>query len=151
MIKVRLVPNFLFYPKDCELNEVYDKETEREVFYIECEFPCIPCEGSVIPIGRIKDEIFNQYSHLLLRFNKNLCEAIDDIRECLYDDDYKRYYKYLRKSLPDVKNVSNIDILRAVIYNDFDSAYDDYGFISVNSVVMFPNSEMVYLEIKWQL
>ena len=152
MIKVRLVPNFLFYPKDCESNVVYDKETEREAFYIECEFPCIPCEGSVIPIGRIKDEIFNQYSHLLLRFNEYLSTAIDNIRNRIDNEYYEKSYCDLREEYPNLKNASNADILRAVIYDDFgDSVYRDFGIVKVDDITMIPNDEMVYIKLIWNL
>lgn len=153
MIKVRLVPNFFFCPKDCDdLNLVYDKRTKDSAFYIECEIPCIPSVGTEIPLGSIRDEIFNQYSHLLLRFNENMHQVIDEIRNHVDDEDYEASYWDLREKYPNLKNASNIDILRAVIYDDFgDSVYSDFGIVQVDDITMFPNDEMVYIKIIWNL
>lgn len=152
MIKVRLVPNFFFCPRDMEDNWVLDANGARRAFYIECELPCIPGFGTVIPFGSIRDEIFNQYSHLLLRFNEYLSEAIDNIRNRIDDKDYENSYWDLREKYPNLKNASNVDILRAVIYDDFgDSVYRDFGIVKVDDITMIPNDEMVYIKLIWDL
>ena len=152
MIKVRLVPNFLFFPHDMEDNWVLDADDVRRVFYIECELPCLPSVGTVIPFGSIRDEIFNQYSHLLLRFNEYLYQAIDNIRNRIDDKKYDDSYWDLREEYPNLKNASNADILRAVIYDDFgDSVYRDFGIVKVDGITMIPNDEMVYIKLIWDL
>ena len=152
MIKVRLVPDFFFYPCDMGDNWVLDADDVRRVFYIECELPCIPGFGTVIPFGSIRDEIFNQYSHLLLRFNEYLSNAIDNIRNRIDDKDYENSYWDLREKYPNLKNASNVDILRAVIYDDFgDSVYRDFGIVKVDDITMIPNDEMVYIKLIWNL
>ena len=152
MIKVRLVPNFLFCPHDMEDNWVLDADDVRRVFYIECELPCLPPVDTVIPFGSIRDEIFNQYSHLLLRFNEYLYQAIDDIRNRIDDKKYEDSYWDLREEYPNLKNASNADILRAVIYDDFgDSVYRDFGIVKVDDITMIPNDEMVYIKLIWNL
>lgn len=152
MIKVRLVPDFLFYPCDMGDNWVLDADDVRRVFYIECELPCLPSVGTVIPFGSIRDEIFSQYSHLLLRFNEYLSTAIDNIRNRIDDKKYDDSYWDLREKYPNLKNASNADILRAVIYDDFgDSVYRDFGIVKVDDITMIPNDEMVYIKLIWNL
>ena len=152
MIKVRLVPIFLFCPHDMEDNWVLDANDVRRVFYIECELPCLPSVGTVIPFGSIRDEIFNQYSHLLLRFNEYLYQAIDNIRNRIDDKKYDDSYWDLREEYPNLKNASNADILRAVIYDDFgDSVYRDFGIVKVDGITMIPNDEMVYIKLIWDI
>ena len=152
MIKVRLVPDFFFYPCDMGDNWVLDADDVRRVFYIECELPCIPGFGTVIPFGSIRDEIFNQYSHLLLRFNEYLSNAIDNIRNRIDDKDFENSYWDLREKYPNLKNASDVDILRTVIYDDFgDSVYRDFGVVRVNDITMIPNEEMVYIKLIWEI
>lgn len=148
MIKVRLTPTFLYSPDDAEENWVLDVKDTRKVFFIECELPCIPSIGTIIPLGAIKHEIFHQYSHLLLRFNKNLCQAIDNIRKRADND----IYYYLRETCPNLKNASNADILKEVLYDkDGDSPYADYSIIKVDDITMFPNDEMVYIKLTYTM
>lgn len=131
-----------------EDNWVLDANDVRRVFYIECELPCLPPVRTVIPFGSIRDEIFNQYSHLLLRFNEYLYQAIDDIRNRIDDKKYEDSYWDLREEYPNLKNASNADILRAVIYDDFgDSVYRDFGIVKVDGITMIPNDEMVYIKL----
>lgn len=152
MIKVRLVPNFLFYPYDMENNWVLDANDVRRVFYIECELPCLPSVDTIIPFGTIRDEIFNQYSRMLHQPNGYLCQVIDNIRNRIDDKDYDCYYYELRYKYPNLKNASNADILRAVIYDDFgDSVYRDFGVVKVNDITMIPNEEMVYIKLIWEI
>lgn len=152
MIKVRLVPNFIFYPYDMEDNWVLDANEAQRAFYIECELPCIPSVGTVIPLGTIRDEIFNQYSRMLHQPNGYLCQAIDNIRNRVDDEDYEKSYWDLREKYPNLKNASDVDILRAVIYDDFgDSVYRDFGVVRVNDITMIPNEEMVYIKLIWEI
>ena len=152
MIKVRLVPDFFFYPCDMGDNWVLDADDVRRVFYIECELPCLPPVGTVIPFGSIRDEIFNQYSHLLLRFNEYLYRAINNIRNRIDNKCYETHYFGLRMKYPNLKNASNIDSLRYVICDDFvDSVYSDFGIVIVDGITMFPNDEMVYIKLIWNL
>lgn len=135
-----------------EDNWVLDANDVRRVFYIECELPCLPPVRTVIPFGSIRDEIFNQYSHLLLRFNEYLYQAIDDIRNRIDDKKYEDSYWDLREEYPNLKNASNADILRAVIYDDFgDSVYRDFGIVKVDGITMIPNDEMVYIKLIWDV
>ena len=135
-----------------EDNWVLDANDVRRVFYIECELPCLPPVGTVIPFGSIRDEIFNQYSHLLLRFNEYLYQAIDDIRNRIDDKKYDDSYWDLREEYPNLKNASNADILRAVIYDDFgDSVYRDFGMVKVDGITMIPNDEMAYIKLIWDV
>lgn len=135
-----------------EDNWVLDADDVRRVFYIECELQCLPSVGTVIPFGSIRDEIFNQYSHLLLRFNEYLYQAIDNIRNRIDDKKYDDSYWDLREKYPNLKNASNVDILRAVIYDDFgDSVYRDFGIVKVDDITMIPNDEMVYIKLIWNL
>ena len=133
-------------------NWVLDADDVRRVFYIECELPCLPSVGTVIPFGSIRDEIFNQYSHLLLRFNEYLYQAIDNIRNRIDDKKYDDSYWDLREKYPNLKNASNADILRAVIYDDFgDSVYRDFGIVKVDGITIIPNDEMVYIKLIWDV
>lgn len=146
MIKVRLVPDFLLSPNDSQdVNYIIGQDEKRDVFYIECSLPYIPAKGDYIDLASIRDDIFQQYSHLLLRFNKNLSDMINIIRN---DTE-----KFILKGIEDRKNASNIDILRAIIYEgrQCDSVYSGSGIVYVDKCVYFPNDEYVYIRITWNL
>ena len=65
---------------------------------------------------------------------------------------YEDSYLDLREEYPNLKNASNVDILRAVIYDDFgDSVYRDFGIVKVDDITMIPNDEMVYIKLIWNL
>ena len=145
MIKVRLVPDFLLNPNDAQdVNYIVGQGEKRDVFYIECSLPYIPAKDDYIDLASIRDDIFHQYSHFLLRFNRNLGDMINIIRN--------NTKEFVLKDIEDRKNASNIDILRAIIYGEtFDSVYYGYGLVCVDKCVYFPDDEYVYIRIKWDL
>ena len=146
MIKVRLVPDFLLNPNDAQdVNYIVGQGEKRDVFYIECSLPYIPAKDDYIDLASIRDDIFQQYSHFLLRFNKNLGDMINIIRN--------NTKEFILKGIEDRKNASNIDILRAIIYEgrQSDSVYSGGGIVYVDKCVYFPDDEYVYIRIKWDL
>lgn len=146
MIKVRLVPSFLLNVNDSQdVNCISCQNEKRDVFYIECSLPSIPSKGDIIDLESIRDDVFRQYSHLLLRFNKNLTKMLDIIRN--------NPEEFILKDLKDRKNASNIDILRAIIYeiSFCDSVYYGGGIVYVDCCTYFPNDEYVYVNIHWEL
>lgn len=146
MIKVRLVPDFLLNVEDStDFNYIYRQCERDEIFYIECSLPCVPAENDFIDLSSIRDEIFKQYSYLLLRFNKNLCQMMDAIRA---DPD-----EFVLDNITNQKDASNIDILRSIIYpcRTGDSIYCGQGIVRAGKAFYFPNDEYVYVHITWEL
>ena len=151
MIKVRLVPDFFFVPDDSQDNYVYEKGDEKRAFFIECELPCVPEKDSIIAISGFKEEIFNQYSRMLLKINHNINNAVKCLRACLDNEDYNDC-EYLREKYPGLSNASNIDILRTVMNQECcENAYNGDGLVCVRRIVCIPNDEYVYILVEWKL
>lgn len=149
MIKVRLVPDFFFLPDDAMYNFVCERGDEENAFFIECELPCVPENDSVIGISCFREEIFRQYSIMLLSVDNRIHNAIKDIMEN-FDDVAHDKYEYLRKEYPGLAKSSDIEILRTVMYQECCyNVYDGEGSVRAFKATYIPNDENVYIHVAW--